>query len=281
MKNVIVVGSGIMGTGIAQLCSQSGYGVSIMDIDEKMLVKTLKKIEWSLKKLENKNLLKEKARDILSRIKAEETLENAGKADIVIEAAFENLITKRVIFKDLEHVCRTDTIFGTNTSSIPITEVASALKSPQRFVGIHFFNPVHKMKLVEIVKGLATSNDTVEKAKGFVLSTGKEPVIVNRDSAGFIVNRINGMAFLEALRLLEKGVASVEDIDKAMRLGLGNPMGPFELMDLVGLDVVLNARMGIYNETREPNHFPPAILKRMVKAGYLGRKTGKGFYEYK
>ena len=281
MKNVFVVGSGIMGSDIAQLCSQSGYRVSIMDIDEKMLGKALKKIEWSLNKLEGKNLLKEKAGDILTRIKAEDTLENAGDADIVIEAVFENLKTKHAIFKDLEHVCRPDTIFGTNTSSIPITEIASALKSPQRFVGIHFFNPVHKMKLVEIIKGLATSDDTAEKAKGFVLSIGKAPVMVNRDSAGFIVNRINGMAFLEALRLLEKGVASVEDIDKAIRFGLGNPMGPFELMDLVGLDVVLNARMGIYNETREPNHFPPAILKSMVKAGYLGRKTGKGFYEYK
>jgi 3-hydroxybutyryl-CoA dehydrogenase len=281
MENVFVVGSGIMGSGIAQLCIQSGYTVSIMDIDEKMLGKALKKIKWSLNKLEGKNLLKEKAGDILTRIQAEDTLENAGNADIVIEAALENLKTKQAIFKNLEHVCRPDTIFGTNTSSIPITEIASAIESPQRFVGIHFFNPVHRMKLVEIIKGLATSDGTTEKAKGFVFSIGKEPVIVNRDSAGFIVNRINGMAFLEALKLLEKGVASVEDIDKAMRLGLGNQMGPFELMDLVGLDVVLNARMGIYNETREPAHFPPGILKSMVNAGHLGRKTGRGFYEYK
>jgi 3-hydroxybutyryl-CoA dehydrogenase len=281
MKTVFVVGSGTMGSGIAQLCSQSGYRVSLMDINAKMLTDALKKIEWSLNKLEEKNLLREKAGDILSRIQAEDTFKNAGNADIVIEAASENLKTKHAIFKDLERVCKPDTILGTNTSSLPITEIASVLKSPQRFIGIHFFNPVHRMKLVEIIKGLASSDATSEKTKEFALSIGKEPVMVNRDSAGFIVNRINGMAFLEALRLLEKSVASVEDIDKAMRLGLGNHMGPFELMDLVGLDVVLNARMGIYNETREPVHFPPGILKSMVNAGHLGRKTGKGFYDYK
>ncbi len=233
------------------------------------------------KQIREKKLLDEKAEGILSRLKMTDTLENAGDADIVIEAALEDLKIKHTVFKELEHICRPDTIFGTNTSSIPITEIASILKIPERFAGIHFFNPVHQMKLVEIIKGLATSNDAVERVKKFVLTIDKEPVMINRDQAGFIVNRINGMAFLEALRLLEKGVASVEDIDKAMRLGLGNPMGPFQLMDLVGLDVVLNARMGIYNETREPNHFPPNILRNMVKAGYLGRKTGKGFYEYK
>jgi len=280
MKNVFIVGSGIMGSGIAQICSQSGYRVSIMDIDANMLDDALKTIEWSLNKLEGKNLLKEKASDIFSRITAIDSLKDAGDTDIVIEAASENLEAKHAIFKDLESICRPDTIFGTNTSSLSVTEIAAAIKTPQRFVGIHFFNPVHRMKLVEIIKGLATSDDTVETANEFVLSIGKEPVIVNRDSAGFIVNRINGMAFLEALKLLEKGVASVEDIDKAIRLGLGNPMGPFELMDLVGLDIVLNARMGIYNETREPAHFPPGILRSMVNAGYLGRKTGKGFYDY-
>ncbi|RLB94260.1 MAG: 3-hydroxybutyryl-CoA dehydrogenase [Deltaproteobacteria bacterium] len=281
MKNIFVVGSGIMGSGVAQVCTQSGYGVSLMDTNKKALGKALKKIEWSLNKLEKKNLLDEKAVDILSRLNTTDSLEKAENADIVLEAAVEDVKTKHTVFEDLEHICRPDTIFGTNTSSIPITEIASILKNPERFVGIHFFNPVHRMKLVEIIKGLATSNNTVERVKNFVLAIGKEPVMVNRDQAGFIVNRINGMAFLEALRLLEKGVASVEDIDKAMRLGLGNPMGPFQLMDLVGLDVVLNARMGIYNETREPNHFPPSILRNMVKAGYLGRKTGKGFYEYK
>lgn len=280
MKHIFVVGSGIMGSGIAQVCSQSGYRVTLMDINKKAMDAAIKTIEWSLSKLEEKNVLNEKAADILSRLTATDTLEEAEKADIIIEAALEDLKTKHTIFKNLENICRSDTIFGTNTSSIPITEIASVLKQPERFAGIHFFNPVHRMKLVEIIKGLATSEDVIKTIKDFVLSIAKEPVLVKRDQAGFIVNRINGMAFLEALRLLEKGVASVEDIDKAMRLGLGNPMGPFQLMDLVGLDVVLNARLGIYNETRDPNHFPPNILKNMVKAGYLGRKTGKGFYEY-
>lgn len=281
MENIFVAGSGIMGSGVAQLCAQAGYTVSIMDIDDGMLRKAMQTMEWSLNKLEEKKLLKERADTILSRITPVKSPDRACDASLVIEAIFENIEAKQALFKSLEEICRPETIFGTNTSSIPIIEVAAAIKNPGRFVGIHFFNPVHRMKLVEIIRSLATSDETIEKAREFAIAVGKEPVVVNRDTAGFIVNRINGMAFLEALQLLEKGVASVEDIDKAMRLGLGNAMGPFELMDLVGLDVVLNARMGVYNETREPSHFPPVILRNMVKAGFLGRKTGKGFYEYK
>ena len=280
MKQIWVVGSGIMGSGIAQACCQAGYKVSIMDTDEPCLEKALQNIKGALQKLEKKQLLNQTAADIFSNLKKETTFKGAETADMIIEAVFEKLTVKQDIFKKLESICRPDTIFATNTSSIPITDISAAIQHPQRFLGIHFFNPVHKMKLVEIIKSLATSDATVEKARQFILTLAKDPVVVNRDSAGFIVNRINGMAFLEALKLLEKGVASVEDIDKAMRLGLGNPMGPFELMDLVGLDVVLNARLNIYNETREPAHFPPVILKNMVKAGYLGRKTGKGFYDY-
>jgi len=252
----------------------------MMDIDEAMLQKAMDGIRWSLDKLEEKGKLKEAKQDVFSRISPVQTLESAKDADIVIEAIFENLEAKKELFTNLDRICRADAILGTNTSSIPVTDISVAVTSPERFVGIHFFNPVHRMRLVEIIKGLSTSVDTMARAKEFALSLGKEPVMVNQDSAGFIVNRINGMAFLEALRLLEKGVASAEDIDKSMRLGLGYPMGPFELMDLVGLDVVLNARMGIYGETREPNHFPPNILRRMVTAGNLGRKTKKGFYEY-
>ncbi|WP_300457228.1 3-hydroxyacyl-CoA dehydrogenase family protein [Desulfobacula sp.] len=280
MKKIWVIGSGIMGSGIAQTCCQAGYHVSIMDTDGPCLDKAVHNIERALQKLEKKQLLDQKAADIFANLKKETSFNGAATADMVIEAVFENITLKQDIFKALESICGLDTIFATNTSAIPITDISAAIAHPQRFLGLHFFNPVHKMKLVEIIKSLATSEDTVETARQFVFTLAKEPVVVNRDSAGFIVNRINGMAFLEALRLLEKGVASVEDIDKAIRLGLGNPMGPFELMDLVGLDVVLNARLNIYNETREPAHFPPGILKNMVKAGYLGRKTGKGFYDY-
>jgi 3-hydroxybutyryl-CoA dehydrogenase len=163
---------------------------------------------------------------------------------------------------------------------LSVTEIASAAEGPDRVVGIHFFNPVHRMALVEVVRGLQTGEAAFQLAMEFARSLGKEPVAVRQDSAGFIVNRINGMAMLEALRLLEKGVADAADIDRAVRLGLGHPMGPFELMDMVGLDVVLDARLGIWRETRDPAHFPPALLQRMVRAGRLGRKSGRGFYPY-
>ena len=280
VKHVLILGSGTMGSGIAQACAQAGYQSIVMDIDEVMLNKAMQTIEWSLKKLEEKGTLDESHEDIVRRITKTIVLDPGKGADIVIEAIYENLEAKQKAFGELEQICPNETIFGTNTSSLPITDIGATLEVPERLIGIHFFNPVHRMKLVEIVRSLMTSDATVEVAKEFVVSLGKDPVVVNCDTAGFIVNRINGMAFLEALRLLERGAASVEDIDKALRLGLGYPMGPFELMDLVGLDVVLNARMGVYNETRDPNHFPPALLQRMVKAGHLGRKTKKGFYDY-
>jgi len=280
VKHVLIVGSGIMGSGIAQVCAQAGYRSIIMDIDDVLLDQAMKSIEWSLKKMEEKGNLEEPHEDIVKRITKTTVMDLGKDADIVIEAVYENLETKQEVLKSLEQICPKKAVFGTNTSSLPITEIGAKMETQERFVGIHFFNPVHRMKLVEIVKGLMTSESTVNTAKDFVVSLGKEPVVVNCDIAGFIVNRINGMAFLEAIRLLERGVANVKDIDKAMRLGLGHPMGPFELMDLVGLDVVLNARMGVYDETRDPAHFPPATLKRMVQSGRLGRKTKKGFYDY-
>lgn len=280
MKKIFIIGSGIMGSGIAQSCAQSGFHVAIMDVNSDALNKAMETITWSLGKLAEKAKLNEPYEDIMARIEKSNTMESGLNADLVIEAISEKLEAKQTIFKTLGQICPDRTIFASNTSSLSITAIANAVKLPERFVGIHFFNPVHRMKLVEIIRGLMTSDATVDTAKNFALSLGKEPVVVNQDIAGFIVNRINGMAFLEALRLLEKGIASVEDIDKAMRLGLGHPMGPFELMDLVGLDIVLNARMGIYNETRNPDHYPPPILRRMVNAGLLGRKAGKGFYDY-
>ena len=280
MTKVFVIGSGIMGSGIVQSCAQSGHRVTMMDVDEDAMEKAMEAITWSLRKLTEKGKLKEPYENIMARIDRSKSMELGGDAELVIEAIYENLETKRKIFKTLEEICQKQTILASNTSSLPITEIASVLKTPESFVGIHFFNPVHRMQLVEIVKGLMTSDDTVDFVREFVVSLGKEPVVVNKDIAGFIVNRINGMAFLEALKLLDRGIASVEDIDKAMRLGLGHPMGPFELMDLVGLDIVLNARTGIYRETRDPTHFPPAVLQRLVATGNLGKKTGKGFYDY-
>jgi 3-hydroxybutyryl-CoA dehydrogenase len=280
VKNVIVVGAGAMGTGIVQACAEAGYHVIMMDVDQTKLKKATEVIQSILSKLDEKGRLRESKSEILSRIEVSSSLDSAKKCELALEAIFENLEAKQDIFRKLDSVCSQDALLCTNTSSIPISKIASVVKFPERVLGVHFFNPVHRMKLVEIVMGLRTLEEAVTGAREFVLSLGKDPVIVKKDIAGFIVNRINGMAFLEAMRLLDRGVATAEDIDKAMRMGLGYPMGPFELMDFIGLDVVLNARTAIYKETREPSHYPPEFLRRMVDAGSLGRKTGKGFYNY-
>ena len=276
----MVVGFGTMGAGIAQVCALGGYDVDIYEPDEAMKRKGLASVEWSLGKMAEKQQLSEDKAAILARMTLLDQIESVKDTDLVIEAVYEDKKVKQDLFQQLEKVVSKDTILATNTSSLSVTEIASAVSIPERFVGIHFFNPVLRMKLVEIVKGVMTSDATVAAAKEMVSSLGKEVVVVNKDSAGFIVNRINGMALLEALKMAEKGVASIEDIDKAMRFGLGSPMGPFELMDMIGLDIVLKAREGIYNETKDPTHFPPVLLRRMVQAGLLGRKTKRGFYNY-
>ncbi|TWJ17356.1 3-hydroxyacyl-CoA dehydrogenase family protein [Geobacter argillaceus] len=279
-KRVFVVGMGAMGSGIVQACAQAGHQVVAVDASEAMRAKGLTSIQQSLAKMSEGGKLRETKEALLARIEISDSLRRAADADLVIEAISEDLEIKQNLFRELSQICSPSAVLATNTSSIPITEIAVAVSNPERFVGIHFFNPVHRMKLIEVVRGILTSDQTVALAREFATSLGKEPIVVNKDTAGFIVNRINGMAILEALRLLEKGVASPEDIDKAMRLGLGHPIGPFEFMDMVGLDIVAKARMGIYEETKDPSHYPPVTLMRKVKAGHLGRKTGKGFYEY-
>ena len=280
MKRVFVAGAGAMGAGIAQVCAQAGYEVDITDQDRAAVEEAVERMGRSVEKLHGKGRIQEEPPAVMARVHPCEGVDAASKADLAIEAVFEDLEVKRGLMQRFEAVCPAGALLATNTSSLSVTEIGGVLESPQRLVGIHFFNPVPLMALVEVVRGLATSDEALESARAFVVSLGKEPVVVQQDTAGFIVNRINGMAFLEALRLYEKGVATAGDIDKAMRLGLGHPMGPFELMDLVGLDVVLRARMGIYEETRDPNHAPPAVLRRMVAGGRLGRKTGRGFYDY-
>ena len=279
-KKVFIVGMGAMGSGIVQACAQSGHRVIAVDASAEMREKGLTSIQRSLSIMSEGGKLKEPKEAVLARIEVCDDLKKAADADLVIEAISEDLAIKQNLFRELDQICCAEAVLATNTSSIPITEIATVVSNPERFVGIHFFNPVHRMKLIEIVRGILTSDRTVSLARDFSESLGKEAIVVNKDTAGFIVNRINGMAILEALRLLEKGVASPEDIDKAMRLGLGHPIGPFEFMDMVGLDIVAKARMGIYEETKDPSHYPPVTLLRKVKAGHLGRKTGKGFYEY-
>lgn len=279
-KKVFVVGFGMMGNGIAQVSAQSGYEVVAQDVDEDILERGMKSIAWSVEKLASKGKIEGTKEEVLGRIRTTTDLNLAEEADFVVEAVIEDLELKQRLFSDLDRRCSPKTILATNTSALLITDIASKTNHPERVVGTHFFNPAPIMRLVEVVKGLLTSDETMETAKNYVLSLGKEPLLVHKDIPGFVVNRINGWIYLEAMRLLEQGVASVEDIDKGMRLGVGHSMGPFETMDMAGLDTIMKARMAVYNGTRDQRLFPPDILRRMVSAGLLGRKTGKGFYTY-
>jgi 3-hydroxybutyryl-CoA dehydrogenase len=207
-------------------------------------------------------------------------LSAAAEADFVFEAIIENLEAKRTLFAELDKLCPSHTIFATNTSAIPVTEIAEATQRVSRFCGTHFFSPVPMMKAVEIVKGLGTSDETVEIADTLCKSIGKDTIRVNRDVAGIVLNRINFPSTIEAIKLVESGVTTVEDVDKGMRLGFGRPMGPFETSDMAGLDVGYNAMLAVYRETRDPKFYPPMLLQRKVKLGHLGRKTSLGWYRY-
>jgi len=280
IKKIFIVGSGLMGSGIAQVSAQAGFTVVMRDVTEDALKKGMNSINWSVKKFHEKGTIQEPPEMVLSRIKATTEMSAGKDADLIIEAVFERLEIKQEVFKELDAVCKPEAILATNTSALPITEIAAVTKRPEKVVGAHFFSPVPMMRIVEIVRGLKTSEETLDVARKYVVAIGKEYITVNRDIAGFALNRLNIPSTLEAIRLVEAGVASPEDIDKGMRLGFGRPMGPFETNDMTGIDVTLNAAMNIYNETHDPKFWPPAIMFRKVKAGELGRKTGKGWYEY-
>ena len=280
IKKIFVVGSGLMGGGIAQVFAQTGYKVTLMDVEKKMLEKALKTIEWSVSKLIEKEKVEGRADVILSRISTTTELVKSKEADFVFEAVFEDLDVKRKVFSELDKICPPNTILASNTSAIPITEIAEATNRPDKVIGTHFFSPVPMMRVVEIIKGLLTSNETAETANNLCKSLGKEIVRVNRDVAGFALNRISIPSTIEAIRLVESGVVSVEDLDKGMKLGFGRPMGPFETGDMTGLDVGFNAFMAIYRETGDPKYMPPMLLQRKVKAGHFGKKTGIGWYKY-
>ena len=280
IKKIFVVGAGLMGSGITQVSAQAGYSVVMQDIADSAVKKGMDSIRWSLKKFYEKGTVKETPETILNRI-TPTTDRKAGKdADLVIEAVFERMDIKQEVFQELDALCQPEAILATNTSALPITEIASVTRRPEKVVGTHFFSPVPMMRIVEIVKGLRTSPATLEIAQKYALSIGKEYITVQKDIAGFALNRLNIPSTLEAIRLVEAGVASPDDIDKEMRLGFGRAMGPLETNDLTGLDVTFNTAMNIYNETKDPKFWPPALLIRKVKAGELGRKTGKGWYEY-
>ena len=280
IRKVFIVGSGLMGSGIAQVCAQQGLEVVLYDIDAEALKRALKSIEWSVGKFVEKGELKEEKSVIMSRIKTVSDFTDAATCELMIEAVFENLELKKEIFEKIEAIAPVEALMASNTSSIPISEIAVATKKPGRVLGLHFFSPVPMMQAVEVIRGHSTSGETMIKGRELVIRIGKEPIMVNRDVAGFVINRINFPSSMEAMRLVEEGITTVEDIDKGLRLASGRRMGIFETSDMVGLDVTYGALMSMYKETGDPRWFPPMILRRKVKSGELGRKTGKGWYEY-
>ncbi|MCK4273724.1 MAG: 3-hydroxybutyryl-CoA dehydrogenase [Dehalococcoidales bacterium] len=280
ISKVGVVGCGQMGGGIAQVCAQAGYTVVVSEISDEFLNKGLAAIESSLDRSVQKERMTPQDRDAtLSRLRGTTDTRDFGECDLVIEAAVENLDLKKKIFGEMDKVCPERTILATNTSCLPITDMAAATGRPDRVLGMHFFNPVPVMKLLEIIRTTATSEATLDTARDFGESLGKTYVIV-QDSPGFIVNRLVTPQIMNAIRMVESGIATAKDIDTAMALGLNYPMGPLALADLIGLDTVLFIVNGIYDKLRDEQYAAPALLKDMVAAGQLGRKTGKGFYEY-
>jgi 3-hydroxybutyryl-CoA dehydrogenase len=269
-----------MGSGIAQVCAQSGLEVFLSDVKREIIDRALKNVAWSVGKLIEKGKLKETQEAIMARVRPIDSLTLSAEVDLAIEAVFEKLDLKQEIFRKLDERCGPETVIASNTSAIAITELAAMTKRPEKVLGLHFFNPVPMMEAVEVIRGAATGVQTVEKGMEFVRKIDKEPIMVNRDVAGFLINRINYPSAMEAMRLVEEGVGTVEDIDKGLRLASGRRMGIFETGDMVGLDVTYNALLAMYHETGDPRWFPPMILRRKVKAGHLGRKTGRGWYEY-
>ena len=280
IKKIFVAGAGLMGGGIAQVCAQAGYQVTMRDVTDEILEKSLKTINWSVGKFVEKGKVAGTVDEILGRLNVTIDLAAAADADFVFEAIIENLEAKRKLFAELDKLCPAHTILATNTSAIPVTEIAVATQRIPQVCGTHFFSPVPMMRAAEIVKGLGTSQETVETADKLCQSIGKETIRVNLDVAGIVLNRINFPSTIEAIRLIEAGVTTVEDIDKGMRLGFGRPMGPFETADMAGLDIGYNAMLAVYRETRDPKFHPPMLLQRKVKLGHLGRKAGMGWYKY-
>ncbi len=280
IDSVLVVGCGLMGSGIAQVCAQAGMKVFVYDVSQEALDRAFKNISWSVGKFCEKGALTEEKETIIGRIKPVRDIGAETEVDLAIEAVFEKIELKQEIFKKLDQACGPQVLIASNTSAIPITELASVTKRPEKVLGIHFFSPVPMMPVAEVIRGISTTEETILAGVHFVKRIGKEPIRVERDVAGFLLNRINFPSTIEAIRLVEQGIGTVEDIDKGMRLAFGRKMGPFETGDMVGLDVTYGALMACYEETKDPRFYPPQLLRRKVKAGHLGRKTGKGWYEY-
>jgi 3-hydroxybutyryl-CoA dehydrogenase len=280
IQRVGVVGCGLMGSGIAQVAAASGFETVVREVNAELLDKGLKSIEKNLNRLAEKGTITEAVKgEIRGRLKGTTSIDDLKNCDVIVEAIIEQLPAKRELFGALDKICPAATIFASNTSSLTITEIATVTKRPQRFVGLHFFNPVPVMKLVEVVRTIATDPAAYEEMVAFGVKLGKTAVRAN-DSTGFIVNRLLVPYLLDAIRALEEGVGSIEDIDNSMKLGCGHPMGPLTLLDFVGLDTTYYISQIMFDEFKERRFAAPPLLKRMVLAGWNGRKAGRGFYDY-
>lgn len=280
IERVGVVGCGLMGSGIAEVAAKSGFEVRVREVNDAALEAGQKRIRKSMDRAVEKEKLSAEDRDAAwERLSFTTTVADLADCDLVIEAIVEELEAKNALFGELDRLCGEGTIFASNTSSLTITDMAAATERPDRFVGLHFFNPVPVMKLVEVVKTIATSDETFDRAFAFSKALGKTPIAA-KDNSGFVVNLLLVPYMLDAIRQLERGVASIEDIDTGMMLGCGYPMGPFTLCDFVGIDTLYKISEIMYEEYREERYAPPPLLKRIVSLGRYGRKTGKGFYDW-
>jgi 3-hydroxybutyryl-CoA dehydrogenase len=280
-KKLAVIGAGLMGSGIAQVSARAGYEVVLRDVTDEALKRATDAIRSSYGRFIAKGTLTaEDAEAALARITTTTDLDAVADAGLVVEAVFEKIEVKQEIFRALDRIAGEDTVLASNTSAIPITKIAAATGRPERVVGTHFFSPVPMMQLCELVRGLKTSDDTLARARAFAEGVGKTCVVVNRDVAGFVTTRLISALVVEAAKLYESGVASAEDIDTACKLGFGHAMGPLATADLTGVDILLHATGNIYTESQDRKFAPPEIMRRMVDAGDLGRKSGQGFYSY-
>jgi 3-hydroxybutyryl-CoA dehydrogenase len=281
IRKVGVLGCGLMGSGIAQVCAQAGYDTIVREVSDEVVERGLAGIAKQLGRAVEKGKMEATERDsVLGRLRGTTRLEDLADCDIILEAVVEDLAIKNEMWRTLDEVCRPDAIFASNTSSLTIADMAAATKRPERMVGLHFFNPVPVMKLVEVVKTIATDPEVFRTAFDFAKSLGKEPIVC-KDNSGFVVNLLLVPYMMDAIRALEQGVASIEDIDKGMRLGTGYPMGPFTLCDFVGNDTLDKIGGIMFDEYKEKRYASPPLLKRMVSLGYFGRKSGRGFYDYR